>query len=155
VVATSLYDVDFYKWSQEQAQLLRLNRFNEIDKENIIEEIEDMGKRQKQELRNRLIILLMHLIKWKYQPILQSRSWASTIKIQRLEIKDHMDENPSLKSILDELIVKAWKSALIKAEYETGIESHHFPQHCPWAFSQFMDDHFWPDSSNATENKDI
>jgi len=131
MVTASLYDVDFYKWSQEQAQLLRLGRFSEIDKDNIIEEIEDMGKRKKQELRNRLIILLMHLIKWKYQPILQSRSWVSTIKIQRLEIKDHIDENLSLRYILDELIAKAWKSALIKAEYETGIESNHFPQHCP------------------------
>jgi len=148
MVTASLYDIDFYKWSQEQAQLLRLGRFNEIDKENIIEEIEDMGKRQKQELRNRLAVLLMHLIKWRYQPVLQGRSWMSTIKIQRFEIRDHIDENPSLKYSLDELIIKAWKSALIKAEYETGIDSSHFPQQCPWAFSQFIDDSFWPSDTD-------
>jgi len=141
----TLYSTDFYKWSQEQAQLLRLGRFDQIDRDNMIEEIEDMGKREKQELRNRLAVLFTHLLKWQYQPNLQGKSWVSTIKIQRFEIREHIGENPSLKHSLGDLVERAWKSALLKAEHETGMDSGNFPKKCPWAFEKFMDDKFWPD----------
>jgi len=105
-----------------------------------------MGKRQKQELRSRLSVLFMHLLKWQYQPALQSRSWVSTIKIQRFEIKAHIDDNSSLKNVLDEMIAKAWQGALIKAEHETGFGVSTFPAQCPWTFEQTIDDEFWPEA---------
>jgi len=83
MATASLYEVDFYGWTQEQVELLRSGRLSEIDLYNVIEEIEDMGKRQKQELRSRLTILFVHLLKWQYQPNLQGRSWVLTIKVQR------------------------------------------------------------------------
>jgi len=140
----TLYNADFYKWSQEQAQLLRLGRFDQIDRENIIAEIEDMGKRERRELRNRLSVLFTHLLKWLYQPNLQGKSWMSTIKIQRFEINELIEENPSLKHALDDLVERAWKSALLKAEHETGMDSANFPKKCPWRFETFMDNGFWP-----------
>jgi len=146
MATASLYEVDFYGWTQEQVELLRSGRLDEIDLYNVIEEIDDMGKRQKQELRSRLTVLFMHLLKWQYQPNLQGKSWISTIKIQRFEIKNHLIENPSLKSSLDETIKKAWQSALLKAEHETGLDSATFPQECPWTFEQAINDDFWPET---------
>jgi len=146
MATASLYEVDFYGWTQEQVELLRSGRLGEIDLYNVIEEIEDMGKRQKQELRSRLTILFVHLLKWQYQPNLQGRSWVLTIKVQRFEIKNHLAENSSLKSSLNDAIGKAWKAALLKAEQETGLRSSTFPQECPWAFEQVMDDDFWPEA---------
>jgi len=146
MATASLYEVDFYGWTQEQVELLRSGRLSEIDLYNVIEEIEDMGKRQKQELRSRLTILFMHLLKWQYQPFRQSSSWSSTIKVQRIEIRNHLSENPSLKSSLNDVIGKAWGLALAKAEHETGLNSATFPQECPWTFEQAMDDDFWPEA---------
>jgi len=104
-----LYETDFYGWIQHQVGAMRAGNLSNLDLDNLIEEVEDMGKRQKQELRSRLTILLMHLLKWQYQPALQSRSWVSTIKIQRFEIKSHMEENPSLTHVLDGIMAKAWQ----------------------------------------------
>jgi len=142
--AGQLYETDFYAWIQVQVAAMRAGDFAKLDMDHLIEEVEDMGKRQKQELRSRLAILFMHLLKWQYQPALQSRSWTSTIEIQRIEISEHIDENPSLKHAINEIIPKAWKIAVVKAEYETGIDKRTFPQQCPWTFEQVMDDDFWP-----------
>jgi hypothetical protein len=84
--AINLYKTDFYAWTQEQALLLRNQEWGQIDLPNLIEEIESLGKQQHQELRNRLSILLGHLLKWQYQPQYRSRSWLATIRIQRLEL---------------------------------------------------------------------
>jgi len=140
-----LYETDFYGWIQHQAGVLRNGNLAGLDLKNLLEEVEDMGKRQKQELRNRLSVLFAHLLKWQYQPTLQSKSWVATIKVQRLEIKEHIDENPSLKHSLDDTIDKAWKRALIMAEGETGRPASTFPARCPWSFEQAIDPDFWPE----------
>ncbi len=76
----SLYDKDFYAWTQEQAQLLRHHQWSQLDLPNVIEEIESLGKQQRQELRNRLSILIGHLLKWEHQSQQRSRSWLATIR---------------------------------------------------------------------------
>jgi len=144
--AAPRYETDFYGWIQTQVDALRAGNLAELDVDNLVEEIEDMGKRQKQELRSRLGILFMHLLKWQYQPALQGSSWASTIKIQRFEIKAHLEDNPSLKHVLNETMAKAWQAALLKAEHETGMNKSTFPARCPWTFEQAIDDDFWPKS---------
>jgi len=141
---SQLYDADFYGWVQQQANALRAGEFDSLDLDNLIEEIEDMGKRQRQELRSGLGILLMHLLKWQYQPALQNRSWTSTIKVQRFDIRQHLKDNPSLKHSLAELMTAAWEWALVKAESETGLPIATFPEACPWTFEQAMDSDFWP-----------
>ncbi|MEB3147502.1 MAG: DUF29 domain-containing protein, partial [Sphaerospermopsis sp.] len=77
----NLYQTDFYAWSQEQANLLRHQQWHELDWSNLIEEIESLGRKERQELRNRLSILIAHLLKWEYQPTKRSRSWLATIRI--------------------------------------------------------------------------
>ncbi len=133
------YDADFYKWANTQANLLRSGRFDDADISNIAEEIESMGKSEKRELISRLKILLMHLLKWEYQPALQSKSWQSTIKEQRLEIINHLEDNPSLRSQVDEIIPKAYDLAKIKAARETGLTEAQFSESCPYSFDEAME----------------
>ena len=85
----------FYAWAQEQAALLRAGRLNEADIANIAEEIESMGRGEKRELVNRLTVLLLHLLKWRFQPGFRSASWSSSIREQRIRLASHMRHNPS------------------------------------------------------------
>jgi hypothetical protein len=100
----NLYETDFYAWAQKQVELLRKRDLNNLDIENLIEEIDSLGKQEKRELINRLGILIGHLLKWEYQSIHRSRSWAATIREQRRKITDLLQENPSLKSGLPYLL---------------------------------------------------
>lgn len=140
------YDEDLYSWSLEQARLLRERKFDQIDLEHIIEEIEDMSKSEKRALESFLETLLMHLLKWQYQPFyIGRRSWELTIIEQRKRLKKHMRENPGLKSKLEEAIFDAYDLAKSGAEKETGIPSATFPETCPWEYEQFVNPDFWPE----------
>ncbi len=90
-----LYQADYYGWLQENAQLIREKRFSELDVDNIIEELESMGKSEKRELSNRLTVLLMHLLKWQYQSVKRSTSWRNTIAVQRIDIRELLEDSPS------------------------------------------------------------
>jgi hypothetical protein len=103
----ALYDRDFHAWAQEQASLLRSGRLSEADVNHIAEEIESMGKTEKRELVSRLTVLLLHLLKWRYQPERRGRSWEATIRVQRGLLADHLTDNPSLKAQLLEAIAPA------------------------------------------------
>src|SRR5271156_5748812 len=92
----TLYDTDFYAWANKQAALLRAGRLSEADIENIAEEIESIGRSVRRELISRLTVLLVHLMKWYYQPALRSNSWHRTIEQQRLHLEEHLTENPTL-----------------------------------------------------------
>jgi hypothetical protein len=91
------YDEDFFAWTQEQARLLRAGEFSQMDVENVAEELESMGRSDKRELRSRLVLLIMHLLKWQYQPGFRSRSCTSTIGEQRDQVKEVLDDSPSLR----------------------------------------------------------
>jgi hypothetical protein len=103
---TSLYEQDFYQWVQTTVTQLRSRDLSNLDWDNLIEEIDSLGKQEKRELVNRLIVLLMHLLKWEFQPEKRSRSWLATIKIQRLEIIDQIESNPSLKPYIDDALLR-------------------------------------------------
>ena len=107
------YEKDFYSWTQEQADLLRNGQFNNLDIPNLIEEIETMGRSEKRELESRLTILLLNLLKWKYQEVRRGRSWQLSIDEQRLQFCKTLNENPGLKPALDEIIKDAYKLAVI------------------------------------------
>ncbi|CAH9018630.1 DUF29 domain-containing protein [Candidatus Nitrosacidococcus sp. I8] len=143
----STYESDFYGWTQETAQLLRQQRFNEIDLAALIEEVEDMGKSEWRELKNRFIVLIAHLLKWQYQPEHRSNSWKSTIKDQRLRISRLLRENPSLKPKINETIIEAYESGVLQASIETNLDAEIFPTHFEqtnWTIEQILDDVFYP-----------
>jgi len=143
-----LYENDFYGWIQHQAHTLRTRNLSALDFEHLIEEIESMGRSEQRALESRLEILLMHLLKWQFQPRLQGPSWRFTIKEQRRRIAKLLKKNPSLTSMLNEVINDAYESARILAAEETGLDESTFPNICPWSFEQIMDETFWPQTND-------
>ena len=139
------YDQDFYAWTMHNAQLLREGRLNEIDRTNIAEELESMGKSQKRALNSRLTVLLAHLLKWRYQAGARSPSWRNTIAIQRIELQELLEENPSLRAKLPGELPAAYRKALLWAANGTQLDLHTFPTSCPFTAEQVLDENFWPD----------
>ena len=142
---TTLYETDFYAWTQRQSALLRQEEFAEVDWRNLIEEIESLGRHQQNELRSRLEVLIMHLLKWQWQPEHQSRSWRSTINVQRRDLDRLLDENPSLRSRLPDLLPKAYRRACKDAFDEMGLLRWRFPAESPYTIDQILDEAFWPE----------
>lgn len=143
---TSLYEHDFHAWANEQAALLRSGRLSEADIAHIAEEIESMGRSEKRELVGRLTILLLHLLKWQFQPGLRSASWEASIKVQRITLKRHLIDNPSLEPAIPEAVTDAYQIGRIEAAVETKLAEKDFPQFYPWNFEQIMDPDFWPEA---------
>ncbi|WP_236848598.1 DUF29 domain-containing protein [Candidatus Thiodictyon syntrophicum] len=127
-----LYERDFYAWASEQAGLLRAGQLAAVDLAHVAEEIESMGRSERRELVNRLVVLLPHLLKWRFQTGRQGNSWRLSIKEQRIRLKLHLEDNPSLKSHLDWAITQAYQLAVIEAERETGLPESTFPVICPF-----------------------
>jgi hypothetical protein len=140
----NLYDQDFYSWLITNSQLIKEKRFSEIDVENIVEELESMGKSEKRELMSRLAVLLAHLLKWSYQPEQRSNSWKYTIEEQRRAVEEVLEDSPSLKYQLDQKFNDAYSKAILIAARETGFAKAKFPQDCPFTWEQAINDNFWP-----------
>jgi len=140
-----LYDRDFYAWSREQAELLRAGKLADADIEHIAEEIDSMGRTEKRELISRLTVLLLHLLKWRHQPGKRGPSWEASVRVQRYGVEDHLDDNPSLKPLLQQALASAYRKATLEAVAETGLPSATFPEACPWTVEQVLDDGFWPE----------
>ncbi|MEY4194128.1 MAG: hypothetical protein RLZZ226_496 [Pseudomonadota bacterium] len=139
------YEKDFFAWTQEQSKHLNARQFAELDIENLVEEIQAMGRSERRELQSRLTVLLVHLLKWQFQPTRQGRSWQLTIEEQRDSCLDIIEDNPSLKTQLDALASRAYAHAKITASKETGLDKTTFPSGCPWSYEQMMDADFLPD----------
>ena len=149
----NLYETDFYAWTQEQALLLRQQQWSQLDLFNLIEEIESLGKQQRQELRNRLMVLMGHLLKWEYQPQRRSRSWLVTIRVQRLDVSELLEENPSLKPYLEEALQKAYTKGVLLAVEETELPKRIFPSECPYSLAEILEDSFYPGEPNDLVNE--
>jgi hypothetical protein len=143
------YDTDFFAWTQEQARLLREGRFSEIDVENVAEELDSLGNSQKREVRSRLVVVLLHLLKWLHQPSRRSGSWQSTLIGQREEILSELEDSPSLQSFPASQLARAYATARRKASAETRIPLETFPEACPFTIEQILDPDFLPDESAA------
>ena len=128
----NLYDLDFYLWITTTAQQLRERKFDELDLDNLIEEIDDMGKDKRREVKSRLRVLLMHLLKYQYQPERRSSSWKSTILEQRHQIESLLKDSPSLKAYYLEIFADVYKNAVVDASAETSLPAKTFPLDSPF-----------------------
>jgi hypothetical protein len=133
-----LYARDLYAWSREQARLLKARRVDKIDADNIAEEILDVGSNEYDKLESALRVLLMHMLKWDYQPEIRSRSWENTIAIQRRHALRQLRKNPSLKSFVEEAVADAYFDARRVASSETDLDLIRFPEECPYDWDTIL-----------------
>jgi hypothetical protein len=145
--AATPYDKDVILWSEQQARLLRAGRFSMLDIEHLADEIEDVGKSEKREFASRMAVLLAHLLKWSRQPKMRTRSWRSTIVVQRKRIALAIKATPSLKAVMRDPLWQEdiWLDALAQAQKETGLAEDELPDACPWSMEQAVDQDFWPE----------
>jgi hypothetical protein len=139
-----LYGTDFHAWTLEQVGLLQSQQFAQLDLVNLVEEIESLGRKERQELRNRLGILLEHLLKWQFQPEQRTNSWVGTIREQRAQIKFLLKDSPSLKPYLEQTFADAYELAVALAIRETLLGEETFPEDPPYELEQSLDPEFLP-----------
>lgn len=141
---TSIYAQDYYLWLEKTARLLRDGRMSELDVPNLIEEIEDMGRSEKRALRSNLIVVLMHLLKYKYQPQQRTNSWLLTIFEHRRRLRDDLTDSPSLKHYFNEVFRQCYEDARSEAAIETGLPIETFPDQFPFAPEETLNPDYLP-----------
>jgi hypothetical protein len=135
-----LYESDTAQWAATNAQLLRERRFADVDVEHLIEELDDMGKSERRALDSHIAVLLMHLLKWQFQPGLRSRSWEQSIANARADVEDCLFESPSLRSRLQDTaaMARVFARARRQAAAETGLDLDAFPQVLPYSEHELL-----------------
>jgi hypothetical protein len=141
---SACYETDFYLWTQQQAGLLRQGLIATVDIENIAEEIESMGKSERHALGSYLKNILMHLLKWQYQPERRGNSWKLSIINGRDGIERSLEYSPSLAPQLTTMATAEYRRARKMAAAETGLPLITFPDQCPFTVEQITGD-YWPD----------
>ena len=136
----TLYDLDFPLWADQTANLLRQNRWSEVDLEHLIEEIEDLGNRHRDAIRSHLTRLLMHWLKWQHQPQKRSNSWRGSIKESRKQLQRLQRDYPSLKSYTCEVFEQCYQDAREDAADETELEISHFPEQSALTVEQLLEE---------------
>jgi Domain of unknown function DUF29 len=141
------YDEDLYAWSQEQIALLRARRADCLEWDHLAEEIDWMVGRDRRELKNRLRIILLHLLKWQGQPGRRGASRRKSLRTQRRHIQDLLQENPSLRRLVPELMREAFPDAVKDAADETGLPRDRFPVECPYAADDVLAEEYFPNEA--------
>ena len=141
---TPLYEQDFAAWASDQARRLSAHRADKLDWDNLAEEIDSLSRRDRTEIRNRLIILLTHLLKWEHQPDRRGHSWQSTIGEQRIHIEGILDQSPSLASFPGEVFARAFGRARREAARQAGLPLSGLPETPPYTVAQTLDPDFMP-----------
>jgi hypothetical protein len=139
----TLYEEDYAEWAEVMAQCLKEKRFAELDLENLVEEIRDLSKRERDKLLSSMRLILQHLLKWKYQPQKRSRSWQITVERERNNIELYVEDSPSLKKYFtQEWLAKAYRIARLDAAKETGLD---FPKDSPYTIEDVLNFDYFPE----------
>jgi hypothetical protein len=144
------YEEDFVAWLEDQAQRARRRETDGLDPENIAEELEGMARSDRREIRNRLTVLLVHLLKYLAQPRPRSAGWLSAIAKQRMRIATVIDDSPSLRSLPASILDQCYADARSGAADETGLPQSDFPERCPFAADDVLDPAWLPGSPRVT-----
>jgi hypothetical protein len=139
---------DFNLWIQRTSQLLRERRWDEVDVVHLIEELEDLGKSERRAIVSQLVRLLLHLLKWKYQPQRRSDSWLDSITDARTQIQLAIQDSPSLKNYPAEQLETAYQRGRIQAAQQTGLDVSLFPVDCPFKLDLVLGDDWLPDEES-------
>lgn len=139
------YEADYAQWCAEQAALLRKGNLPALDRENLAEEIESLGRSDKREIESRLNVLLVHLLKWRFQPGQRTGSWKATITEQRWRISRVIKDSPSLAGYPQRVLAEEYAMARASAVTETGLAEDLFPARSPFSIAQILDLEFFPE----------
>jgi hypothetical protein len=146
-IRRTTYDEDIYTWAMEQAALLRAGDLAALDRENLAEEIESLGRSEFNSLVGAWRIVLLHMLKFDHQPSRATRSWAISIAAHRANGADVLRDNPGLKGRLDEALERAYRGARLEAARETGLPLSAFPERCPYTRDEMLNRPFPIDPS--------
>ncbi len=141
----TLYEQDFYLWLEQTAELLKAGQLEKLDIPHLIEEIESMGRSEKQALRSNLEVILVHLLKYKYQPDKRSNRWRYTLLEHRRRLEDLFQVSPSLRRYFLETLAYCYQGARKMTSVETEIVITTFPLECPFTVEQVLDEDFLPE----------
>ncbi|MGF1602195.1 MAG: DUF29 domain-containing protein [Thermosynechococcaceae cyanobacterium] len=139
-----LYETDFVEWIEQATDLLKQGKFNELDIENLIEEVGDLGRRDRRALCSNLEIVLLHLLKWEFQSEQRSNSWRGSIREHRRRIARICKDSPSLNNYLKQEYLDCYAEARLQAADETGLSLETFPVKCPYTVEQVLHSEFLP-----------
>jgi hypothetical protein len=139
---SSLYEADFVSWLETTTQLIREQAFEDVDWANVLEELEALGRSEKHALESQMIRVLMHLLKWNFQPQRRSNSWKASITEGRSQLRRLLKASPSLKRYLEEVFVECYQDARRLAADETGLAINVFPPECPFTIAEVLDPEF-------------
>ncbi|WP_152590810.1 DUF29 domain-containing protein [Nostoc sphaeroides] len=140
----TLYDTDYLQWIETTVAKLQSHDYANVDWENLIEEIADMGRSERRSLKSNLIVILVHLLKWQFQPEKRSGSWEGSIIEHRRRVKEALDDSPSLKSYIESVFAECYAQAVKQAKAETGLLVESFPLVCPYQLPEVTNDDFLP-----------
>lgn len=139
------YRRDGQAWLDAQIELLREGRLDELDRVNLIEELEDMGRRQRQAVASNLVVVLTHLLKYRYQPEQRSNSWRASIREHRRRLRRDFQDSPSLRQYAATVFAECHQDARELAADETGLDEQTFPPDAPFTLEQTLDRTYLPD----------
>ncbi len=139
------YEADYARWCAEQGALLRSGQLDKLDRDNLAEEIESLGRSEKREIESRLTVLVMHLLKWLVQPEKRRKGWAASIAEQRRRLRKTLADNPSLATYPAEELPGCYVDARFETAKETGMDVDSLPDTCPFTIEQVLDPAFSPD----------
>lgn len=140
----TLYDIDYELWLSEQIANLQRQKWDSLDIPNLIEELVALNRSNKRELYSYTVVLLAHLLKWQYQPLMRSGSWEASITNSRKRMARLFKDQPSLKSYLPEILQEAYEEAKVWAHTETKLDIALFPQNSPYSVQAILDLEFLP-----------
>ena len=132
------YEQDFYTWTQEQGARLRAGDLSALDRENLAEEIESLGRSQFDALVSAWRLVILHMLKFDHQPSRRTRSWAISIATHRANAEFVLKDSPGLKSRRGEALARAYHGARLEASKETRILLKHFPLDCPYTLEVML-----------------
>lgn len=132
------YDEDFAAWVYYQADAIKAKRFDELDLEELADEVESLAKRNFRSLKGALHIVLLHMLKWDYQPERRGESWRTSIRDQREEVLEELEESPSFKARIDDAVTWAYRAARRHASEQTGVFLQLIPDVCPYTWDEIM-----------------
>ncbi|PSN16960.1 DUF29 domain-containing protein [filamentous cyanobacterium CCT1] len=147
----ALYDHDIALWSEQMADLLRQGKFDQLDLEHLIDEVSDLGRRERDWLVSAVRLILHHLLKWQFQPERRSRSCVKTIQRERINVQSYLGDTPSLKRIqTQDWLEKIYQIARKDAALETDLPLGQFPEECPYSWEQIFDEGFPEELGSST-----